>query len=283
MENKTVCFNELSLQLFSEEQVEVRMREYVETLKAARERYGVKKVRYHANFVDLYVSPSLNVQQYCDLHRNTPLAGVLLSTFTMPFVDEEDDIALEKYCDTKVFIQKDGEKMDADGFNAAYCQGTFCVGFSSSDFWKSSCVHTISIRTGETEKIEKWGCLSSPTHIDVSDFHVWYDSIQPIRLMECWVDPCEKPCKIRDDHGQDILLLHAEKLLRSRYVTGVVNSLQFNSHNRRYIKQIFDTGIIHVVLFWTDAGYGLAIQTTGRNTRETAEISRILERDYGKK
>lgn len=37
------------------------------------------------------------------------------------------------------------------------------------------------------------------------------------------------------------------------------------------------------VKHWYDKGYGLAVQTTGRNYRETKQIARILEEKYGRK
>lgn len=88
---------------------------------------------------------------------------------------------------------------------------------------------------------------------------------------------------MRNDHGKDLLEEHAKRLLRNQYVNGVVNSLPFNKKSKRYILQVKDDGIINIVLYWTDAGYGMAIQTTGRNIRETKLIAEILEKEYGNK
>lgn len=88
---------------------------------------------------------------------------------------------------------------------------------------------------------------------------------------------------LRDDHGKDVLEEHAKKLLHSPYVKSIINSLPFNSNATRYIWQIKENGIINIVLHWTDNGYGMAIQTTGRNIRETLAIGKIIEEKYGRK
>ena len=43
---------------------------------------------------------------------------------------------------------------------------------------------------------------------------------------------------------------------------------------------MFPDGIIELVLTWTDEGFGMVAQTTGRNLRETEAIGRILAEDF---
>lgn len=285
MDCKQVCFNELSLTPLctDKQEAEVRIRQYVEVLKCLYQQKGIKKVRYHENLVNIGLTEEMSLQDFCNLHPKEPLSILLLSTFTMPQVDENDESALEQYCDTKIDVYKDGEPQEADGFNAAYCQGTFCIGFRSEEFW-ANCLFPICIH-GAAEKIQ-WACLSQTEHVTDPGFLDWYAAtLQSISLEECETEYQEKlrSIHLRDDHGKDVLEEHAKKLLHSPYVKSIINSLPFNSNTTRYIWQIKENGIINIVLHWTDNGYGMAIQTTGRNIRETQAIGKIIEEKYGHK
>ena len=61
----------------------------------------------------------------------------------------------------------------------------------------------------------------------------------------------------------------SKRLIRCPYVVGVINSLPFNSHERKFIKRIREEGLIEIVLPWTDKGYGVVVKTTGRTIKET--------------
>lgn len=283
-----VCFNELSLfPLCSDKaEVEKRMRRYAITLKELSSLWKIKKVRYHENMVNIPLTMDMTLQQYCEAHRHDPLATLLLSTFTMPQVDENDEIMLEQYCDTHVSVHKEGECVNSHGFNAAYCQSTFCIGFQSEAFW-TACLFKIIIGSNEECREVEWACLSHPGHAECGEFRMWYEAtLQTVVLQESEIsyeDKIKSHLHLRNDHGKDLLEEHAKRLLRNQYVNGVVNSLPFNKKSKRYILQVKDDGIINIVLYWTDAGYGMAIQTTGRNIRETKLIAEILEKEYGNK
>ena len=120
---------------------------------------------------------------------------------------------------------------------------------------------------------------SRAEHVHVHE--EWAESLTELELTTCDMPPEEKPIKLRDDHGVDVLQAFARRLLRSKYVVGVVNSLEFRPRSRRFIRHSTDDGIVELVLNWTDAGYGLAVQTTGRNRRETEEIAHRLESEFG--
>lgn len=91
----------------------------------------------------------------------------------------------------------------------------------------------------------------------------------------------DKKISLRDDHGKDMLMDFSKRLIRCPYVVGVVNSLPFNSYERKFIKKIRDDGLIEIVLPWTDKGYGVVVKTTGRTRNETEMIGRIIEEKYG--
>lgn len=109
----------------------------------------------------------------------------------------------------------------------------------------------------------------------------WLEGLQPIELIICQNSPEEKRIKLREDHGKDILQAFCDRLVNSKYVVEIINSMPFNSKNRRFIHKIREEGIIEIVLPWTDKGHGVVVKTTGRNRRETEKIAEILKEKYG--
>ena len=94
-------------------------------------------------------------------------------------------------------------------------------------------------------------------------------------------NPENKVINLRDDHGKDVLLAFGQKIRRSPYVTKIINSLPFNSKQINPIRRTFENGIVEYVLTWTDKGFGMCIQTTGRNLAETNSIALHLKNEFG--
>lgn len=100
-------------------------------------------------------------------------------------------------------------------------------------------------------------------------------------LVECDLRIEEKKISLRDDHGKDVLMDFSKRLIRCPYVMEIVNSLPYNSHERKFIRKIRSEGMIEIVLPWTDKGYGVVVKTTGRTRKETETIGKIIEEKYG--
>lgn len=84
----------------------------------------------------------------------------------------------------------------------------------------------------------------------------------------------------KDHHGTDKLLKFSKKLCRSPYVEGIVHSLPYTPHQRDPILRISEAGKIEFVLTWTDAGYGLCIQSTANNKRDAAIVAQHLKEKF---
>lgn len=92
----------------------------------------------------------------------------------------------------------------------------------------------------------------------------------------------DKKIRLSDDHhGKDILEKFSKKLLKSPYVNGIINSLEYHPEIKDPILAANEDGIIKFVLTCTDRGLGLVIQSTGRNKNETEKIAEILNKKYG--
>ena len=114
------------------------------------------------------------------------------------------------------------------------------------------------------------------------DYHSkWLESLKDIELVTTDIEWDRKKIHLRDDHGKDILEGFAKKIVKSPYVVSVVNSLEFHRYYKKLVYDMDSAGIVELVLYWTDPGYGIAVQTTGRNRKETEKIARILAEEFG--
>lgn len=263
-------------------EMENRMEKYILTLKSAG-LHGVKKVRYAGDLTSVRLSDEFSVQDYCNTRMKENGAILVLSMATKPQVPDEDEIVLENYLETQTRVKKDDVFVEADGFNAAFCMGTYCIGFASDAFW-SILQYQIQVSSNGSDEQHVWYCVSVPEHFDNADFQEWLEQRLPLDLQTSALSPYEKPISLRDDHGKDKLMAHARILMNCPYVEGVLTSLPFSSFTKTYISKQSDFahGLIDVVLFWEDKGYCMRVKTTGRKIRETIAIAEILSKRYGR-
>lgn len=139
MKREVVCFNELAIEPLCKDKGEAKQRiaNFVYLLRELRVHTGVKKVRHKDYMMSIPLTRDMTLQDYCNKHGRDKEAILLISMFVHPQVDMNDDVSLESYLDTTTELkQLDGTRKEADGFNAAYCQNTFCVGFLSDNSWE---------------------------------------------------------------------------------------------------------------------------------------------------
>ncbi len=74
----------------------------------------------------------------------------------------------------------------------------------------------------------------------------------------------------------------SKRIRNSKYVESIINSLPYNPHCNCFIKKVYADGKIEIVLTKTDKGLGLILKTTGRNLKETEEISKKLMDEFDK-
>lgn len=287
--NNIACFNELSINPLcsTEAEADQRIKDFVSLLKEVRNHTNITKVRAFDDMTNIPLKDGMSMWDYCCNNSKTPQAQILFNMIIHPQVDMDDDSSLQKYIDTNIEIYLDEDnKQLTEGFNAAYCQNTFCIGFESSDVWSNDFYYIIVSSNGKIKNL-KWACISSLSFYNdenrKSAFDKWLQGIRPITLVNSNYAPTEKQINLRDDHGKDVLTEHAKRLCNHPNVDAILTSLFFKPHKKDYIDNVTDDGLVDVVLFWEDKGYSMRIKTTGRNAAETAEIARILKEEYGHK
>lgn len=285
------CFNELSMLPLctSETSADQRVRNFLRMLREVRKHTHITKVRHEGDMTTIMLTDSLTLQDYLNAHTTDPAVRALLGIFTHPQIDMDDEISSQSYFDTATCVKTDADNfVPADGFNAAYCQNTFCVGFESCLIWQNDFFDLI-VTSNEKSKNVNWVCISSPlTYSNKEEyahrklaFDEWLQE-RNVKLVETKLLPEQKQKNVGGDHGQHELKEHAKILNNNPYVEGALTSLPFHPKSRDYILSISDDGIVDIVLWWEDAGYSMRVKTTGRNAAETREIARILKENYGR-
>ena len=280
---KQVCFNELSVKALCQSDMEKhdRMLRLAQTIRAANTIFGTKRVRYQNNLCDIPLDGKDSMQDYCAMFRHNPESTLILSTHTSPQVDLDDNVIAEKYIDTRVTIKKEGTIVEAEGFTAAFAYNTFALGFDSDEFWDDLLYKIHVTSSGQTIETE-WPCLSKPEHIEQEALNLWVDAHSEVELVKSTLLVQNKTVNLRDDHGKNILMEHAKRLLNNDYVDGILTSLPFKPSSTKYIDKVYPDGKIDLVLFWTNRKLSMRIKTTGRNIQETQAIADILRKKYGR-
>lgn len=283
------CFNELSINPLckTEKEAEQRVKDFFDLFRGLREHSGINKVKHNGYMSSIGLMPNMTMQDYCNSHMRDTRVIALLGIIIPPQVDEDDETSLQKYINTTTEVDLgNGKKAFSDGFTAAYCQGTFCIGFLSDPLWNND-FHSITVSSNGVKRDVLWPCISSVSFLNnknrVSLFDSWNNQFRPIVLVKSKLKPESKSISLRGDHGKDKLDYHAKLLRNSPYVEAILTSLPFQSHSKSYIKNITDDGLVDIVLWWEDEGFSMRVKTTGRNAAETREIANILKEKYGKK
>ncbi len=278
-----LIFNELSLQPPASNKTEAyhRVLNLVKMFKKANA-FDFKAIRFQQNFHEIFLFNGYSLQDYCSEAGNRTITAILLGLRRYPFIHDDSDEE-EKYMENSFLLKMHKMEVKCHGLAAAYLYSTAGIGFYAEPFWKSF-LHPLVIRKDDGSETRDFvACISLEEHLDSDEFKTWLESVSSAQLKTSEVDPKDKTIKLRDDHGKDVLMDFAQKLVNSPYIEKVINSLPFNPRARELIKQIYPDGKIELVLTDTDRGLGLIVQTTGRNLKETAKIAEIITQNYGRK
>ena len=209
------------------------------------------------------------IQMLKDTPDKRNVFNFYLSFFKTPFESEAVEMNQDEYFDNTCMYNN----LECVGPAMAYILESVCFSIYHQE-WSDSvfCI----FKNEESVQIHN---VSVGEH--VRNHSEIFEKKKPVELIESCYGYADKEIDLRDDHGKDVLLEFSKKIIKSPYVDSVVNSLPFNPHDRKFIKKVHENGIIEIVLIWTDRKYGIAVQTTGRNIRETEKIAEILEEKYG--
>lgn len=279
---KEVFFNSLTRNVFVDENEVMRVVDcYVAVVKRAVQ-LGYNKVCYEDSIGDINLTSTDSLKSYCSKHTHDIGCMLLLTTQSRPYIKDDEEEKITQYVDGRFCLWVNSQKYDDLCFAAAYLSNSFLVGFNVSDEWLHLKYSFEGSVNGKDFKEDIY-CVVSDDQYDNNDFCQWrdeHDYIDEASIKKSDKSPDEKSIQLRDDHGKNKLSEHAKKLLMSPYVEHIINSTQFKPCAKNYIDKVTDDGKIEVVLTKTDCGYGMVVQTTGRNRKETLWIAERLKDKY---
>lgn len=273
-----LVFNELSIEPLAEDKTQAYQRLYnlIQTFKKASE-LGFNRIRFSNSYDQILLAQNYSIGNFCKESQNRTLKTLLYGLYRYPYIDN-DSIEEEKYIESSFKLRKGDKLIECYGLAAAYLYSTIGIGFLSEAFWTNYKFPLIIQNPNIVETFVF--CISVEKNIKEAEIVDFIENRIQLVIPETELNPNEKQIKLRDDHGKDILYSFAKKLVNSPYVIGIVNSLPFNPHQKKFIKKIGIKGLIEIVLVDTDNGIGLVVQTTGNSIRETTEIAKILEKEF---
>lgn len=281
-----LVFNEISFLPYSEN--EVTLKEYfINMLKLfdkTKSEYGYTHLVFPSNIGEIKVtSEKTFVQWACSIPHQGEKNKVLSVPFVRPFADE---LLEEKIKELHKYYYSNNE---------AGIKEEFCIGLATA-FLKQRVVISIATHScwDSTEITFKEIITDDFQTNDVSvnnitsESQLKNDRIQKelmysgsLSLDKCPISAESKTVKLSGDHhGNHKLEAFAKKLFKNEYVCSVINNIDFSPKATKMIKNIFPDGKIEIVLHWESAGYGMVIQTTGKNYRETEAIAAILMNEF---
>jgi hypothetical protein len=281
-----MVFNELSFRPYVEDKESLKRKfmEMLNTYSRLKEEYRTANLLFPSGTANCKVSAGTTFFQWVSSLTNTSEKNkILLATTRKPF--GEDILEADKNSVNRYYYENDEASITQEycpGLAICHLKDRIAVSLHSHCCWEPSKLSFKEIVDDDfrTKDVEVFNVCESGKKLDgdLSWKLLYYGKVKPPKSN---IPPQDKKVKLSGDHhGNDKLRAFAEKLLQSKYVLRVIDSIRFRAAVARFIKTIYPDGTIDVVLYWEDAGYGMKIKTTGRNYRETEVIADILKKEF---
>jgi hypothetical protein len=91
------------------------------------------------------------------------------------------------------------------------------------------------------------------------------------------ISPADKRIHLSDHHGKKELGELCDRLKNSDYVEEMQST---DWGGNEFIREVYENGVVEIVLHKTDRGYAINVKTTGKDLLETKAIAEILKKKY---
>lgn len=255
----------------------------IECHKKAHEN-GFAKIRFSKHFHEIDIAGGYTLHQWLNETNQRDHKNLILSARTFPFINSEDSWAEDEYLKYDYYFENTEplfERAECLGLAAAHIYDSLAISFQGSSIWESNIIAITKVNDQNllADKVDVTNVFSGDC-FSTKTVSLFIERIREVVLVSSPLQPAKKAIDLRSDHGKDVLNAFARRIIDSPYVHGIINSLPWNRRNSNFIRRVYPNGLIELVLYRTDKGFGMVIQTTGRNQRETEEIARLLEEEY---
>lgn len=280
-----LIFNEISFLPHSNNEVLLK-EQFINMLKIfveIKENYGYNHIVFPINIGDIKVTIDKSFHQWAYSIEKKGDKNKILSVIKRPF---GNDVLQEKVMElNKYYYENKGVGIEEE----------YCIGLATTYLKQKVSVSLLSNPCWDTTKIDFKEIIDDEFNtkdVDVENItslnHLLDNNIQTklmysgaLLLLKSPLKPDEKKLNLSGDHhGNNKLKTFSKRIFQSEYVVSVINNIDFSPNSSDLIKNTYADGKIELVLYWESAGYGMIIQTTGRNLRETDEIAKLLNEKY---
>lgn len=283
-----LIFNELSFKPYIDNEALFKNKfiEMLSTYGKLKETFGISNLLFPRATFNHNVSEASTFIQWVSSLTNSSERNKIMAFIRTPFSEdiledaEEDKTNKYYYENAEIPIEQEY----CIGLGICHAKERIAISLNSHNCWQPHILSFKEIVDDEfnTKDVEVHNVCKSEQelNVDLSEKLLYYGKLE---LVETDIEPENKKIKLSGDHhGNNKLEAFAKKLFRSKYVLEVINNIDFSPTSVNLIKEKYSDGTIDVVLYWEDAGYGMKVQTTGRNYRETEEIAKILKKEFDK-
>lgn len=275
--NRQACFNELSfLDREDKEDSFLLFLNFAKTIKALKEK-GFNGIRYECGITSLCDENLRNIFNLQNNPKSRTLFDIILATARNPYF-ESDSEAEERYIKENYEVKVNDTWCVGQGFTAAYLLNTMVISLCTHHKWEDP--FYVVRNTKDKQDVGHVLNVVTSESLETKTIQLFLEKQTPLNLERCNILPEKKSCKFRKDHGRDKLISLWNRLRNCEFIISAINSLEFNPNGKEFIEKCFDDGKIHIRLVESDAGYGMVIQTTGKNKRETIAIGEFIMRKY---
>jgi hypothetical protein len=248
---------------------------------AEARRKGFKNIRSCVGVHEVQLSDNYTLhnwlfdKEFSETHRSL-LYGMIIQ----PFINEDDTDIENKYLEATYTFEEpeDGfPRKECFGLAAAHLYESPALSLKSHLIWQKIKL-TITVQPINAEAYPSTVFnISSSTSYNDPELSEFIENLGEINLIKTEIAPDTKPNHISDHHGVKELRAYWKKLKSCPYVVEMKST---DWGGRRFIRNIYKTGAIELVLLDTEKRYAMWVKTTGRNYRETKKISQIIEEEY---
>jgi hypothetical protein len=277
-----LAFNEISQTplLGDKYQANERMVQFSEVVAEAR-RKGFANIRSHYATNEIKLTDDYSLKDWMfDKNFTAVYRELFFDMFIQPFIKDGDVDLEEKYIEANYFFEDTENqipKQECLGLTSAYLSETLAISFQSSPAWLKNTLKIIIERDNDVSDYKVNHVYSKECfgQDSIADF---VESITFLNLVETSINPNDKSFHLTTHHGQQELNELWNRIKNSPFV---IEGMSIEWGGNSFYKKPQRDGKVDIVHLKSDRRYAIQIQTTGGNLRETIEIAKRLEEQYG--
>lgn len=277
-----LVFNELSqIPLLDDKyQANERMLQFSKTVAEARKN-GFRNIRTSNSASEIKLTQEYSLHNWLfDKEFPAESRALFYDMFVQPFLREGDDEIEERFVEANYFFEDTENqipKQECLGLTSAYLSETLAISFQSSAAWFKNALKIIIERENNAseDKVNHVYSKECFAQDSIADF---VESITILNLVETNINPSDKTFHLTAHHGQQEL---SELWSRIKNSPFVIEGMSIEWGGNTFYKKPHRDGKVDIVHLKSDRRYAIQIQTTGRNLRETIEIAKRLDEQYG--